>query len=153
MEMYSGVLGLISRMLEFFRQKAFVYIEVAFNTDKPYCVTVMNRSGFDILLHKLTVSPDGFPTLGNGWSLTAAGLFNNQRLKPGQRIRLFLSPENIGEGSVRNFTISYSTYLTEKFLVKRYEQSCRHEFDVSKQTIHVVASSTAQIESASRRNT
>lgn len=46
-------------LLEFFQQKAFVYVEEVFNTNKPYCVTVVNRSRFDILLNRQTVNPNG----------------------------------------------------------------------------------------------
>ena len=144
MEGIGGFSSLLSKLLEIFKQKAYVFIEVNAHTEKPYVLTVMNRSGFDVLLNSIKVEPDGFPAEDNGWLLNKSRLFKNKRLKPGQRIRLFITAKELGKYEKRRFIINYSTYITENKLVPRLEQLCEHEFTPMEQTLSVVASAKIQ---------
>lgn len=90
---YAGsILGVFGKLLEVFKQKAYVYVDVCFGADveAPYCLTVANHSSYDILLLGLDVIPDGFPDIDNGWQLNNSKLFKNKILKPHQKIRVFL---------------------------------------------------------------
>jgi hypothetical protein len=53
-ECIEAAFGLINKILEFFQQKALVYVEVSFNCEKPYAITVISRSRFDVYLNRLT---------------------------------------------------------------------------------------------------
>ena len=55
-----GIIGLIGKLLEFFQQKAYVYVDVTFGDEKPYRLTVFNNSKFDIHLNEMNAAPDGF---------------------------------------------------------------------------------------------
>ena len=138
MEGLSGIVGAVSRLLELFQQKAVVFVDVCFGDDKPYTLTVSNRSRFDICLEELVATPDGFPFIENGWCIKDGSLFRNKRLKPGQKIRIRLSAKDIGTQTHRTFSITYSTYLG-KLKVARLVQRCEHEFEQSSQTIGVRA--------------
>jgi hypothetical protein len=132
-----ALFGVLNKILEIFQQKAFVYVDVALGSEKTFCLTVVNKSTFDILLKKLTAEPDGFPDIKNGYLLSESDLFNNKLLKPGQKLKFFFKPkEKIGK---RVFSISYSTVIKNKE-IPRYEQTCEYDFDSATYSLRVVAS-------------
>ncbi|SHG39252.1 hypothetical protein SAMN02745206_03773 [Desulfacinum infernum DSM 9756] len=138
-EQVSGLFGILARILDVFQQKAYVYVDVTFGADVPYCLTVLNRSSFDILLLHLLAIPDGFPTTDNGWRLNQGSLFKNKILKPGQKIRVLLRHQDIGELTHRKFKIEYCTLLRGR-QIPRLQQTCEHEFISTDHTVTVVAS-------------
>ena len=146
MEGISGILSFLSKLLEFFQQKAAVYVEVSFGLEKPYAITVVNQSRFDVLLNSLIVKPDGFPNVGNGWSINDAQLFRDKPLKPRQKIRLYLSSNEIGENGKREFILNYSTMAYGK-KIPRYEQSCKYNFDRDSHSVRVASSASTNYES------
>jgi hypothetical protein len=149
MEGIGGVFRLLNKLLEFFQQKAFVYVDVAFNSEKLYEVTVINHSKFDVHLNYLNVEPDGFPSVENGWSINDAGLFRDKMLKPSQRIRFCLSSNDIGKHGKRRFLINYSTILCGK-RVPRYEQTCEYDFDLDTHNVKVASTATINYEVINR---
>jgi len=54
-EHIGGLFGLLAKILDVFQQKAYVYVDVTFGAEVPYCLTVLNRSSFDILLGNLEI--------------------------------------------------------------------------------------------------
>ncbi|MGR9099477.1 MAG: hypothetical protein ACU826_02810 [Gammaproteobacteria bacterium] len=61
MDIGSILFRFIGRAFDIFKQKVYVYVEVSFNHDPPFCVVVKNRSNFEVLIDRLIVQPDGFP--------------------------------------------------------------------------------------------
>ena len=145
MEGIGGIFSLLNKILEFFQQKAAVYVEVSFGLEKPYAITVVNQSRFDILLNHLIARPDGFPSVSNGWSINDAQLFKDKLLKPGQKIRLYLSNNEIGKSGKREFSINYSTIVRGK-KIPRYEQTCEYNFDRDSHSIRVTSSVSVNYE-------
>lgn len=128
----------IGKLLELFKQKAYVYVEVSFNHVPPFCLKVVNNSSFEIEIESLEVTPDGFPSDGNGWHLNDSSVFQNKILKPGQKIKFYLDRENIGEAKKREFRVKYHTLVAGK-KVPRKEQSCVHVFEHETNRVSVVA--------------
>jgi len=132
-----AIFGVLNKVLEFFQQKAFVYVDVALGVENPFCLTVVNKSTFDVLLKSLTSDPDGFPEIDNGYLLSQSDLFKNKLLKPGQKIRFYFKPkEKIGK---RIFSINYCTVIKKKE-IPRYKQSCEYDFDSATYSLRVVSS-------------
>jgi hypothetical protein len=104
--------------------------------DKPYALTVLNRSNYRIVLEALQADPDGFPELGNGWHLSDSKLFQQKLLQPGQRLRMYLTPRDIGEEKIRRFKVQYSTVLFGK-KVPRAVQVADCEFPLQENTVSV----------------
>jgi hypothetical protein len=138
-EHIGGLFGVLARVLDILQQKAYIYVDVTFGADVPYCLTVLNRSSFDILLVHLLATPDGFPTPDSGWQLNQSQLFKNKILKPGQRIRVQLRHQDIGEVAHRRFKIEYCTLLKGK-RIPRLQQSCEHDFVRADHTVTVSSS-------------
>ena len=140
-------LGFIGRafgkVLELFGQKVYVFVEVSFNSggDKPYCLTVVNNSKYEVEIEKLLVSPDGFPTSDNGWLLNESKLFHNQLLKPTQKIRFYLENKDILEMPEREFKVTYKTKVFG-WLIPRTEESCLHTFNLETQKLRVCSTFT-----------
>lgn len=149
MEGITGAFGLLNKLLEFFQQKAFVYVDVSFGTKRPYAITVVNRSRFDVHLLHLSVDPDGFPTVNNGWSVNDADLFRDKMLKPGQTIRLCLTSNDIGTNGRRTFVITYLTIVRGK-RIRRYEQTCTYDFDRDAHSVRVTSSATINYDVVSK---
>lgn len=146
MEGIGGIFSMLLNMiLEFFQQKAAIFVEVSFGLEKPFAITVVNQSRFDILLNHLIVRPDGFPSVSNGWSINDANLFKDKLLKPGQQIRLYLSNNDIGENGKREFSINYSTIVLGH-KIPRYEQTCEYNFDRDSHSIKVTSSASVNYE-------
>jgi hypothetical protein len=139
-----GFLGrAFGKVLEFFGQKIYVFIEVSSNsgTDRPYCLIVKNNSKYEVVVEKLIVSPDGFPDSNNGWQLNESKLFQNQTLKPTQKIKLYLQGKDITGLQEREFKVVYKTRVLGK-LIPREEESCKHTFDLKKHVLRVSSSIT-----------
>lgn len=139
-----GFLGrALGKVLEFFGQKVFVFVEVSFNsgTDRPYCLIVKNNSNYEIVIDKLFVTPDGFPDSNIGWQLNESKLFQSQTLKPTQKIMLYLESKDITGLQEREFKVVYKTRVFGK-LIPREEESCKHIFDLKKHMLCVSSSVT-----------
>lgn len=135
-----GIIGtMIGKMLEFFGQKVSVYIEISFNHDKPYRLIIKNRSGYDVLIDQLIVTPDGFPSKNNGWMLNDSKLFQNKKLQPGQKINVYFTHQDIGEIEKREFKVQYHT-LIAGISVPRKEESCIHLFEKMENTVRLTIS-------------
>jgi hypothetical protein len=137
-----GFLGrFFGKFLEFFGQKVFVFVEVSFNsgTDRPYCLIVKNNSKYEVVIDKLIVTPDGFPDSSNGWQFNESKLFQNQTLKPTQKIMLYLESKDITGDQEREFKVVYKTRFFGK-LIPREEESCKHIFNLKKHMLRVSSS-------------
>ena len=141
-----AIVSVFGKMLEFFQQKAYVFVDVSFGEDKPYRLTVVNRSTLDVYLNELRAEPDGFCMQSTGWDILKGDLFRSKVLKPGQRICLNFSPQDLGADGKKNFTISYCTIIKGR-KIPRYEQSCEFTFDRDTYTVQVSSSHTIPIES------
>jgi hypothetical protein len=136
MEGFSGLGSVVGAVLEFFGQKVWIYVEVSFNNDPPYCLKVVNRSRYEVEINEVIADPDGFPETNNGWHLSESNLFKNKRLKPGQKIKFYLKRDQIGHPGQRKFAVKYNTILKGR-AVPRKEQSCEHYFDLSQHGVSV----------------
>lgn len=110
----AGLARVFGPLLSLFGQKLYVFVEVSMGQDKPYALTVINLSKYRVVLETLQADPDGFPELGNGWHLNDSKFFQDKLLKPGQRLRTYLTTQDIGEEKVRRFKVQYSTVLFGK---------------------------------------
>jgi len=145
MEGVGGVFGLVSKLLEFFQQKAYVYVDVVFSDENPYKLTVVNNSKFDVFLNEMKAEPHGFKVAEKGFDILTGGLFRDKVMKPGQKIVFPFSSKDIGTQSVKIFTIRYCTILKGK-KVPRYEQSCEFLFERDTYSVHVSSSATIPVE-------
>ena len=127
-------------LLDLFRQKIFVFVEVSGGLEKPFALTVVNRSRFEVSLESLNVDPDGFPDDANGLILSQSCFLKNQLLLPGQRIRFFLSSSDVGAQTKRRFRAQYSTLLW-RWKVPRSVQVADAKFDLDAQMLRVRSSS------------
>lgn len=123
-------LGFLGRLLEVFQQKAFIFVEVNAGKDPPLCLTVLNRSRFDVRVEDVTVRPDNIyfeDKRGNKstFMYAARGLFKNQILKPGQRINLFFKSDQIKYFSEYTFKLRYST-LFRNLKIPMLLQECTY---------------------------
>lgn len=134
-----GIAALFGRVLDLFRQKAFIYVEVSFGLPLPYALTVVNRSSFQLLVENLLVEPDGFPTEDNGWSLSRVSLFRGQLLEPGQRIRFFFATPDLGSNPLRKFSLTYETRVFGR-RIPRSKQRCEYDFSGRSNIITVTSS-------------
>lgn len=141
-----AVLSVIGKLLEFIQQKAYVFVDVSFGDEQPYRLTVVNRSNYDVHLNELRAEPDGFYMRSTGWDVLKGDLFRNKVLKPGQRICLNFSSQDLGADGKKHFTISYCTIIRGK-KIPRYEQNCDFVFDRDAYTVQVSRSWTIPIES------
>jgi hypothetical protein len=132
--MIEPLLRLVDVVLALFRQKVFVFVEVTANTDKPYMLTVKNKSGFEVLIDHLKVCPDGFPHPRGGFNLGTSGLFSDKKLQPGERIRLALSLQDVGDEPTRRFIVYYKTLILG-YRVPRKERSYEHTFEKEKHSL------------------
>lgn len=140
-----GIAGkLLGPLLELFQQKAFVFVDVSFGEEKPYRLTVVNQSRYDVHLNELRAEPDGFRMQSTGWDVLKGDLFRNKVLKPGQRICLNFSPQDLGADGKKHFTVRYATLIRGK-KVPRYEQSCDFLFDRDTYTVQVSRAFTIPI--------
>ena len=132
----AGLARAFGPLLSLVGQKVYVFVEVSMGQDKPYALTVLNRSNYRIILEALQADPDGFPELGNGWHLSDSKLFQQKLLQPGQRLRMYLTPRDIGEEKIRRFKVQYSTVLFSK-KVPRAVQVADCEFPLQENTVSV----------------
>lgn len=123
-----GANGLIAGILNIFKEKAYIYVEVCFGAPKPYALTVVNRSNFKLVIEHLIVTPDGFPNAENGWTLNVASLFKQKALAPGQKIRFLFRSIDIGDEPLRKFTVRYNTVLFGR-TIRRPVQTTEYNFD------------------------
>src|SRR5688500_11572506 len=114
-----AIAGGVGRLLELLKQKAYVYVEVSFNHEPPYCIKGGNASACEIQIDGLEVSPDGFPSEANGWQLNDSSLFQNKVLKPGQKIKCYLNRESIGNEMKREFRVTYHTLVAGKRIPRK----------------------------------
>ena len=119
---------------------------VTFNRESSYCLTVINRAKFDVFLHDLEVSPDGFPEPDNGWLFSESNVFRNKKLLPGEKIEFNLSSKDFGNVGTREFIINYNTIIFGKKVP--IPRRSKYLFDRDSQSIHVVSSVTMNIESS-----
>lgn len=131
----AGLTRVIGPLLSLLGQKLYVFVEVSMGQEKPYALTILNRSGYQIVLENLQVDPDGFPKNGNGWHISDSKLFQSKVLQPGQRIRMFLSTKDVGEEKVRHFKARYSTQILGWKVPRIQVADC--EFPTLENTIRV----------------
>jgi hypothetical protein len=132
----AGLARVFGPLLSLFGQKLYVFVEVSFGQDKPYALTVLNRSNYRIVLESMQAAPDGFPEIGSGWSLNDSKLFQQKLLQPGQRLRMYLTSQDIGVEKTRRFKVQYSTVLFGK-KIPRAVQVADCEFPLIENTVRV----------------